>query len=97
MATSDALEQVIIMGQGAHRMSAAGLKEKIESVIEQMKDDYPKQEELIRNYLFDYLEKDIAEMRWSESDLVLIRKSGLYKNGITGCFNTTSLMLIYLY
>ena len=32
-----------------------------ESVIEQMKDDYPKQEELIRNYLFDYLEKDIAE------------------------------------
>ena len=42
-------------------MSAAGLKEEIESVIEQMKDDYPKQEELIRNYLFDYLEKDIAE------------------------------------
>ena len=38
-----------------------GLKEEIESVIEQMKDDYPKQEELIRNYLFDYLEKDIAE------------------------------------
>ena len=61
MATSDALEQVIIMGQGAHRMSAAGLKEEIESDIEQMKDDYPKQEELIRNYLFDYLEKDIAE------------------------------------
>ena len=61
VATSDALEQVIIMGQGAHRMSAAGLKEEIESVIEQMKDDYPKQEELIRNYLFDYLEKDIAE------------------------------------
>ena len=27
VATSDALEQVIIMGQGAHRMSAAGLKE----------------------------------------------------------------------
>ena len=26
-----------------------------------MKDDYTKQEELIRNYLFDYLEKDIAE------------------------------------
>ena len=49
------------MGQGARRMSAAGLKEEIESVLEQMKDDYPKQEEMIRNYLFDYLEKDIAE------------------------------------
>ena len=62
MATSDALEQVIIMGAGERiGCRRTGLKEEIESVIEQMKDDYPKQEELIRNYLFDYLEKDIAE------------------------------------
>ena len=30
MATSDGLEQVIIMGQGAHRISAMGLKKEIE-------------------------------------------------------------------
>lgn len=61
VATSDALEQVIIMGQGARRMSAAGLEEEIECALEQMKDDYPKKEEMQRNYLFDYLEKEIAE------------------------------------
>ena len=58
-----------------------------------MKDDYPKQEELIRNYLFDYLEKDIAE----EMERVRLgshKKKWTVKNGITGCFNTTSLMLI---
>ena len=30
VATSDGLEQVIIMGQGAHRISAQGLKKEIE-------------------------------------------------------------------
>ena len=49
------------MGQGARRMSAAGLEEEIECALEQMKDDYPKKEEMQRNYLFDYLEKEIAE------------------------------------
>ncbi len=37
VATSDALEQMIIWGQGAKRLSAAGLKEEIEQVKEQMR------------------------------------------------------------
>ena len=31
VATSDGLEQIIIMGQGAHRMSARGLRDEIKS------------------------------------------------------------------
>ena len=37
VATSDALEQVIILGQGARRMSAAGLREEVELVIREMR------------------------------------------------------------
>ena len=40
VATSDGLEQVIIMGQGAIRMSAEGLKEEIERVSEQIRAEY---------------------------------------------------------
>lgn len=40
VATSDALEQLIVMGQGALRLSAVGLKEEIQRVEEEMKEKY---------------------------------------------------------
>lgn len=38
VATSDGLEQVIIMGQGAHRMSAPGLKEEVELALKELRE-----------------------------------------------------------
>ena len=56
VATSDALEQVIILGQGAHRMSAPGLKEEVERVFEEVRGEHLGKGTTLRNYLFDYLD-----------------------------------------
>ena len=40
VATSDGLEQVIIMGQGAHRMSAPGLKEEVELALKELRGEH---------------------------------------------------------
>ena len=61
VATSDALEQVIILGQGARRMSAAGLKEEVELAFAELRGEHLNRGEHLRNYLFDYLEKETAE------------------------------------
>ena len=62
VATSDALEQVIILGQGANRLSAAGLKEEVELALKELRGEHLGQTS-IRNYLFDYLqEKDAKEL-----------------------------------
>lgn len=60
VATSDALEQVIILGQGARRMSAPGLKEEVELMLKEMRSEFLEQPQKIRNYLFDYLSEDLA-------------------------------------
>ena len=62
VATSDALEQVIILGQGARRMSAPGLKEEVELAISEMRGEHLGKGETLRNYLFNYLEKDTAKI-----------------------------------
>ncbi len=61
VATSDALEQMIIWGQGAARLSAAGLKEEIEQTNIQIKNEY-QEKKTEKNYLFDHLPKDMAEL-----------------------------------
>lgn len=61
VATSDALEQVIILGQGARRMSAAGLKEETEYALSELRGEHLNRGETLRNYLFDYLDKNDAE------------------------------------
>lgn len=61
VATSDALEQVIILGQGAHRMSAAGLKEEVELAFREMRGEHLGDKGSVRNYLFDYLDDKDAE------------------------------------
>ncbi|MDO4293567.1 MAG: TetM/TetW/TetO/TetS family tetracycline resistance ribosomal protection protein [Eubacteriales bacterium] len=67
VATSDALEQVIIYGQGARRMSARELLEEVERtrelILEQIGRDKDSQESggQGRNYLFDHLPAELAE------------------------------------
>ena len=60
VATSDGLEQVIILGQGARRMSAAGLREEVEMALREMREEYPSEKGGARNYLFDYLKEEDA-------------------------------------
>ena len=61
VATSDALEQVIILGQGGRRMSAAGLKEEVELALREMRGEHLGEKGSVRNYLFDYLDDKDAE------------------------------------
>lgn len=60
VATSDALEQVIILGQGARRMSAAGLKEEVELARKELKSEHLGKSGRLSHYLFDHLEEDDA-------------------------------------
>ena len=93
VASSDGLEQVIILGQGARRMSAAGLREEVEMALGEMREEYPSEKGGARNYLFDYLkEEDARELE----KMRLGRKSGLYEKMITGRFKTASAMVVYL-
>ena len=61
VATSDALEQVIILGQGARRMSAAGLKEEVELALKEIRGEHLEKGDILRTYLFDYLGEDTAK------------------------------------
>ncbi|MFA9376547.1 MAG: NYN domain-containing protein [Lachnotalea sp.] len=57
VATSDALEQIIIMGHGASRISANGLKEEIEQMNQLIRRDYLDKLPKGRNYLSEKLVK----------------------------------------
>ena len=61
VATSDALEQVIILGQGAARMSAPGLKEEVELAFAELRSEHLNKRGNDRNYLFDYLKQEDAK------------------------------------
>ena len=66
VATSDALEQVIIQSQGAARLSARELREEIETAEEEIREELERQHkgtarELSgRSYLFDGVPEDVA-------------------------------------
>ena len=60
VATSDALEQVIILGQGAQRMSADGLKEEVELMQKEIRSEYLNRQENARNYLFDHMSEEMV-------------------------------------
>ena len=61
VASSDALEQVIILGQGGARMSARELEEDIERTSQEIRKEYLEKQKNGRNYLFNYLSEDMAE------------------------------------
>lgn len=62
VATSDALEQVIILGQGAQRMSAQGFKEEVEQTCREIRQILAERRENDRNYLLNALPEDMAEL-----------------------------------
>lgn len=61
VATSDALEQMIILGQGAIRLSANDLKEEIIRVRDQIRRDYLERQPSGRAYLKDQFGEDILD------------------------------------
>ena len=61
VATSDALEQLIIWGQGANRLSAQGFLEQIEAVNKTMKEQFLERKPGDKNYPFRGLENGVFE------------------------------------
>lgn len=61
VATSDALEQVIILGQGGRRLSAQGLREEVEMAMQELREEHLKESRSTRSYLFDNLPEELAD------------------------------------
>lgn len=61
VATSDGLEQIIIRGQGCIMMSARELREEMERISREIREEYVEQFPGSKNYLFDYLPEELAE------------------------------------
>ena len=61
VATSDGLEQIIIMGQGAHRMSARGLRDEIKATENQIRQQWHEKRQSSKNYLIDNISDEMAQ------------------------------------
>ena len=61
VATSDGPEQVIIMGQGAHRISAQGLKKEIEDTEKTAREEWHQRRQSSKTYLFDHMSEEMQE------------------------------------
>ena len=71
VATSDGLEQIIIMGQGAARISARGFKDEIASAKQQMREEWQERRDNSKTYLFDGM---TPELKSHMEDIRLGRK-----------------------
>ncbi len=60
VATSDALEQVIILGQGARRMSASEFYEEVKQTEQEIRRDHLNRRPAGRRYLFDEMDEELA-------------------------------------
>jgi small GTP-binding protein len=67
VATSDALEQLIILGQGAVRLSAKDLKEEIKRIRDQIRREYLDRQPSGRAYLGEQFTDDLFEFLWDEN------------------------------
>ena len=61
VATSDALEQVIIMGQGAARLSARNLREEIQMMNQEIRNHYLEKTKKSGSYLFESLPEHMTD------------------------------------
>ena len=61
VATSDGLEQIIILGQGAQRMSAKGLQKEIQDSEELIRQEWHQHRQSSRSYLFDNVSQELAD------------------------------------
>lgn len=62
VASSDALEQMIILGEGARRMSARNLQEEILRTSAEIRELYLEQQKKKGNYLFENLPEELADL-----------------------------------
>ncbi len=62
VATSDGMEQIIIMGAGAQRLSAQGLLEEIQLMQQELRQEHLDKEKRSGNYLFDHMSEDLADL-----------------------------------
>ncbi|MBQ0001475.1 MAG: TetM/TetW/TetO/TetS family tetracycline resistance ribosomal protection protein [Clostridiales bacterium] len=60
VATSDGLEQIIIMGQGAVRMTASDLKEELDRASTQIRQEWTEGKQSTRNFLIDQVSPEMA-------------------------------------
>ena len=87
VATSDGLEQVIIMGQGAHRISAQGLKKEIEDTEKNARAEWHQQRQSSKTYLFDHMSEELqAQMEKIRLGMAGegIKNDYLYRRNKTG-------------
>ena len=87
VATSDALEQVIVMGQGAYRITARDFYEEVERTEKQIREINERERGEKRNYLLDYAkEEDAREMEkvrlGKTTEKWLKNEHNSYRNGI---------------
>lgn len=68
VATSDAMEQLIILGQGASRLSANDLKEEIKRIKDQIRIDYLDKHPTSRNYLGKQFDDRLLELIKEEDE-----------------------------
>ena len=61
VATSDALEQVIILGEGARRISAREFREEVRQAEQEIRKEHLNRPSGGRTYLFDQMEEGLAE------------------------------------
>lgn len=61
VATSDALEQMIIIGQGAHRISARDLLDEIKMTNQHIREEHLQHTKNTNQYLFDVLDNEMQE------------------------------------
>ena len=62
VATSDGLEQVIIMGQGAQRLSSLGLKEEIDEMKKEIRKEYLDKPSNKKTYFLDHASEEITDL-----------------------------------
>lgn len=74
--TSDGVEQVVTLGQGGTLISAREFQEEMEIVRRQIQEEYTKRRENGKNYLFDHMEKGLAD----EMEEVRLGRKELEKN-----------------
>jgi predicted RNA-binding protein with PIN domain len=61
VATSDRLEQVIILGQGAARISAKGFQEEVKAASRELRAEWQQKRQSSRSYLFDNISEELAD------------------------------------
>ena len=75
--TSDGVEQVVTLGQGGTLISSREFREEYEVVRRQIREEYESRRESGKNYLFDHMDEELAEVM---EDVRLGRKDMLGKN-----------------